>query len=126
MENHSPITAETYLFSVKEFVSYLEGESIPLESADSQTVLYYSAWRKTKGLSELTVAKDFTALREFGSLLVRKGVWQKNHVEDLERPKVSRALPKVISSVYSKSPPTGIPCAILVTLTPSGFINLDK
>ena len=96
VENHSPITAETYLFSVEEFVSYLEGESIPLESADSQTVLYYSAWRKTKGLSELTVAKDFTALREFGSLLVRKGVWQKNHVEDLERPKVSRALPKVL------------------------------
>ena len=38
----------------------------------------------------------------------------------------SNALVKVISSVYSKSPPTGIPCAILVTFTPNGFIILDK
>ena len=27
----------------------------------------------------------------------------------------------VTSSVYSKSPPTGTPCAILVTLIPKGF-----
>ena len=38
----------------------------------------------------------------------------------------SNALLSVTSSVYSKSPPTGIPCAILVTFIPSGFINFDK
>jgi len=32
----------------------------------------------------------------------------------------------VISSVYSRSPPTGIPCAILVTFMPNAFISFDK
>lgn len=96
VENHSKVTAETYLISVKEFVSYLEANCISIEHVTQQTVLYYSAWRKTKGLSELTVAKDMTALCEFGSLLVRKQVWTDNFVADLDRPKISRALPKVL------------------------------
>ena len=37
----------------------------------------------------------------------------------------SNAFDNVTSSVYSKSPPTGIPCAILVTFTPNGFTSLD-
>ena len=37
----------------------------------------------------------------------------------------SNAFVSVTSSVYSKSPPTGIPCAILVTFTPKGFNNFD-
>ena len=32
----------------------------------------------------------------------------------------------MISSVYSKSPPIGIPLAILVTFIPKGLINFDK
>lgn len=38
----------------------------------------------------------------------------------------SNALLNVTSSVYSKSPPTGTPCAILVTFIPNGFISFDK
>ena len=38
----------------------------------------------------------------------------------------SNAFVRVISSVYSKSPPTGIPCAILVTFIPNGLISFDK
>lgn len=37
----------------------------------------------------------------------------------LRRP--SRALARVTSSVYSRFPPMGIPCAIRVALTPKGF-----
>lgn len=36
----------------------------------------------------------------------------------------SNALCSVNSSMYSKSPPTGIPLAILLTFTPSGFTSL--
>ena len=38
----------------------------------------------------------------------------------------SKALLRVTSSVYSKSPPTGIPWAILVTVIPIGLINFDR
>lgn len=37
----------------------------------------------------------------------------------------SSALDRVTSSAYSKSPPTGKPCAILVSLIPDGFNNLE-
>lgn len=96
VENHSKVTAETYLISVKEFVSYLKANNISIDHVTAQTVLYYSAWRKTNGVSELTIAKDMTALCEFGSLLVRNQVWDDNYVADLDRPKISRALPKVL------------------------------
>ncbi|MBQ0039577.1 MAG: tyrosine-type recombinase/integrase [Treponema sp.] len=96
VENHSRVTAETYLISVKEFIAYLEENNIDIAAVDPQTVLYYAAWRKTKGLSDLTVAKDMTALCEFGMLLVRKQVWADNFVAELDRPKISRALPKVL------------------------------
>ncbi|WP_407397450.1 tyrosine-type recombinase/integrase [Treponema sp.] len=96
VENHSKVTAETYLISVKEFVAYLEANNISIADVVTETVLYYSAWRKTSGLSELTMAKDMTALCEFGSLLVRKQIWADNFVAELDRPKISRALPKVL------------------------------
>ena len=35
----------------------------------------------------------------------------------------SRALPRVISSTNSSDPPTGTPCAMRVTFTPSGLIS---
>lgn len=96
VENLSKGTAETYLLSVKEFLTYLNENKIFVKDVNVQTVLYYSAWRKTQGLSELTVAKDMTALFEFGSLLVRKQIWADNFIADLDRPKISRALPKVL------------------------------
>jgi hypothetical protein len=37
----------------------------------------------------------------------------------------SKALIRVTVSVYSMSPPMGIPCAIRVTFIPKGFISLD-
>ena len=37
----------------------------------------------------------------------------------------SIAFINVISSVYSRSPPTGIPCAILVTFMLKAFISFD-
>lgn len=94
--NHSRMTAETYFISAKEFVSYLAEKNIALENVDAQTVLYYSAWRKTNGTSDLTVAKDLTALGEFGAMLVRRQIWSENFVRELDRPKTSRALPKVL------------------------------
>ncbi len=58
---------------------------------------YYFAFRKTQGCTSLTIAKDISALRAFGSYLVRKNIWQENEVLLLDRPKASRALPKVLS-----------------------------
>ena len=48
-------------------------------------------------MEQLTVAKDVSALRSFGSFLVEEGIWQENLVQLVERPKIQRALPRVLS-----------------------------
>ncbi|MGN0730131.1 tyrosine recombinase [Treponema sp.] len=96
VENHGKLTAETYLICVNEFLAYLEKEKIPLEEVTVKTLLYYAASRKLTGIKEITVAKDFSALRIFGLFLVRKKIWAENFAHEIGRPKVSRSLPKVL------------------------------
>ena len=96
VENHGKLTAETYLICVQEFLDYLEKSETPLEKVTVQSLLYYTAFRKTSGRKEITLAKDLSALRIFGSFLVRKKIWIENFAHEIGKPKVSRALPKVL------------------------------
>ncbi|MDY4902984.1 MAG: tyrosine recombinase [Treponema sp.] len=97
VSRHSKLTAETYFFSIKEFFSWLEKESLALSSVTVKDLMFYISFRSTQGEAELTVAKDISALRSFGAFLVRKQIWQNNISVELERPKAVKALPKVLS-----------------------------
>ena len=97
VSRHSKLTAETYFFSIKEFFSWLEKESLALSSVTVKDLMFYISFRSTQGEAELTVAKDISALRSFGAFLVRKQIWQNNIAVELERPKAVKALPKVLS-----------------------------
>lgn len=96
IENSGELTAQTYGFSVKEFLLYAESQEIPIESCDTRTLLYYLAERKSRGVADLTVAKDLSALRAFGAFLRRKNIWAENYALEMDRPKTSRLLPKVL------------------------------
>ena len=96
IENSGELTAQTYGFSVKEFLIYAESQGIPIESCDTRTLLYYLAERKSRGVADLTVAKDLSALRAFGAFLRRKNIWAENYALEMDRPKTSRLLPKVL------------------------------
>lgn len=96
IENSGELTAQTYGFSVKEFLLYAESQGIPIESCDTRTLLYYLAERKSRGVADLTVAKDLSALRAFGAFLRRKNIWAENYALEMDRPKTSRLLPKVL------------------------------
>ncbi len=96
VDGRSELTAQTYKTAAKEFLGYLERQSISLEKVTVKDLLYYLAARKTQGCSELTLAKDISALRAFGSLLVLEKVWPQNEALVLDRPKARRALPKVL------------------------------
>lgn len=96
VERHSELTAQTYVFSCQEFTRYLDENKISLEEADTRTLVYYLVWRRTNGFSELTIAKDISALRAFGAFLKRQGVWQENHALELDRPKAEKVLPRVL------------------------------
>lgn len=97
VEGRAELTAQTYGTAVKEFLSWLCTKSLELESVALKDLLYYLSWRKSLGNSELTIAKDISALRAFGAFLTREGVWQENLALVLDRPRASRALPRVLS-----------------------------
>ena len=97
VDRHATLTAETYKSSCECFLNFLEEKKIPLEEVKSQVLFYFLVERKTKGASELTLAKDMSALRSFGMYLYRNKCWAENYALELDRPQVHRALPRVLS-----------------------------
>jgi len=90
-------TAETYRISAGEFLQWLVDEKIKLRDVTTQNLVFFLMNRKTAGNTELTIAKDISALRAFGDYLVRKNYWHENAALLLDRPKAGRHLPKVLS-----------------------------
>ena len=97
VKRDSQQTAVTYKISAEEFLKWLVSEQIKLKNVSVQNLLYYLIKRQSDGCSELTVAKDISAIRALGDYLVRKGFWQENHALMLDKPKAARHLPKVLS-----------------------------
>lgn len=97
VERRSESTATTYSESAEIFLNYLVDEKIKLSAVSSQNLIYYLLWRRTNGIDELTIAKDISAIRSFGFYLVRNGYWAENVALLLDRPKATKALPKVLS-----------------------------
>jgi integrase/recombinase XerD len=93
----SEMTAQTYRISAQEFLEWLVNEKIKLRDVTAQNLTYFLMSRKVQGNSELTLAKDISALRAFGDYLVRKNYWTENCALLLDRPKAGRQLPKVLS-----------------------------
>lgn len=103
VDRKARLTVQTYRISVEEFLHWLgmtrSGEEVSavLSALVVQDVMDYLIWRNTRDMEQLTVAKDVSALRSFGSFLVEQGIWKENLVQLVERPKVRRALPRVLS-----------------------------
>lgn len=109
VDRKARLTAQTYKTSVEAFLHWLGrsrsgGEpsggrdvSVVLSELVVQDVMDYLIWRNTRDMDQLTVAKDVSALRSFGSFLVEQGIWQENLVQLVERPKICRTLPRVLS-----------------------------
>ena len=89
-------TAATYKLSAKDFLLWLQDEHIKLNSVTPKELTFYFASRKVTDVTELTLAKDMSALRALGDYLVRKNYWKENHMLLLDRPKIHREIPKVL------------------------------
>ena len=97
VKRDSEQTALTYKISCGEFLNWLVEQRIKLRDVTVQNLMYFLVKRKTDGASEFTISKDISALRSFGDYLVRKSYWTENLALLLDRPKISRNLPKVLS-----------------------------
>lgn len=97
VERLSKESADTYRYEVEIFLHWLEKSRIKLSAVTVQNLIYFLAWRKTTDHAPLTLSKDISSIRAFGSYLERLGIWEENIALLIERPKASRALPKVLS-----------------------------
>lgn len=98
VERLSDLSCQTYAESAKLFLLWLQKEEVKLALVTKKILVHYLIWRRTEEKSdELTIAKDISGLRAFGSYLVRLGIWKENAAAELDRPKASRALPRVLS-----------------------------
>lgn len=97
VRRHSEQTALTYKLSSGEFLYWLVEKRIKIREVTVQNLIAFLVDRKAGGSSELTVAKDISALRALGDYLVRKDYWPENYALMLDRPKAGRNLPKVLS-----------------------------
>lgn len=116
VERLSENTSKTYLEVVKIFLNWLNSEKIKISTVTIQNMIYYIVWRSTNGCSSMTIAKEISGLRSLGSFLVQNNYWKENVAKLLDRPKVSRDLPAVLSveevdrflNVIDLSKPLGI------------------
>ena len=77
VEGKSKNTAETYLISINFFLTWISGNNLDLESLSIKDLMKYFVSRQTQ-TDAATVAKEISAIRAFGSYLVRMGVWKEN------------------------------------------------
>ncbi len=90
-------SAETYRYEAEIFLHWLKKNKVKLADVTVQNLVYFLAWRKTTDHAPLTLSKDISSLRAFGSYVERMGIWPENIALLIERPKASRALPRVLS-----------------------------
>lgn len=132
-DSKAALTAETYLIAAEQFVIWCDEKKFVLSELTIQQLMLYFVDRHTSA-DELTVAKDISALRSFGAFLVRRGIWKENLALLLERPKVHRALPRVLSveqveqllSVIDTSTPLGVRDRALFELIYSSGLRISE
>ncbi len=96
------LTAQTYCQTIKFLYEWKKsGESVPEGTPEQQMsvqeLTLFIIWRRTHGADERTVAKDISALRSFGDFLVATGRWSENTANVLEKPDVTKKLPRVLT-----------------------------
>ena len=139
VERKSLLTAQTYKIAVKELLDWCAESGIDYAALTVQDLLHYLVRRKTGDDSripadELTVAKDISALRSFGSYLVRTRIWPENIALLLQRPRSRRRLPRVLGieqvekllSVIDVSNPLGLRDRALFELVYSSGLRISE
>lgn len=90
-------TIESYRSSLTEFHRSLSERNVPIELATRTDLLAYFAGRVKDGIRPASTRRLLTSLRQFYRYLVGMGIRETDPTDDIEMPKVGRALPKTLS-----------------------------
>ena len=90
-------TLVSYGRDLGDFVGFLGDLRRPLAAVDAEDVVAYLERLKRHGLKPASVARRLSALRGLLRHLVREGALPRDPTEHIDRPRLSRPLPKTLS-----------------------------
>ncbi len=94
-ESHSKATAQTYINTLQLFQEQLP--DIQIENAEYGDCIQFILSRAESGIMAKTIAKDIAALNSFFKFLILEGVRKDNPIENIDRPRREKTLPRVLS-----------------------------
>ncbi|AEJ61199.1 Tyrosine recombinase xerC [Spirochaeta thermophila DSM 6578] len=92
----SRLTEETYLPLCERFCAWLECRGLEVETVSRRTCEEFIVDERGEGKETRTIAKEMSALRSFFRFLVLEGVRPDNPLEEMDAPRISRTLPRVL------------------------------
>ena len=91
-------TIEAYGHNLDRFLDHLQKRGIQeLQNVGKLDVKAFLLSLKKQGLSAKTVVRNLVALRTFFKFLTQEEILDANPVEDIESPKMAKALPEILS-----------------------------
>ena len=90
-------TCVSYLNDITNFDKFLSGAETSLEAATTDDIRRYLQHRSEAGANNPTISRNLSVLRQFFKFLQSENVRLDNPALNVDGPKVSRPLPKVIS-----------------------------
>lgn len=97
-KNASPNTIASYRLDLRRYIQYLEGQHVasPEKATDHHVEGFLHSLRQSH-LSPRSVTRTFSAIRGFHKFLLADGIARRDPTGTIESPKLSRALPDVLS-----------------------------
>ncbi len=97
-KNVSENTIASYTHDIKRYVEYLQHQHVEgLERVTERHMSRYIALLHRNGLSPRSVTRSLSAIKGFHKFLVGDGVVRANPTENIDRPKLPRSLPDVLT-----------------------------
>jgi integrase/recombinase XerD len=99
----APLTLAAYNNDLSNLAGFLAPDGLALEAGDRERLHAYLASPATARLMPRTLARRISAMRQFYKFLLLEGVRQDDPTAELDRPRLGRPLPKILSETEIKS-----------------------
>lgn len=97
-KNASRNTIAAYTLDISRYLEFLETRGIrSLDVVTAQHMAKFIAWLHESGLSPRSINRSCSAVKSFHKFLMGDGIARTNPTENIETPKVQRALPGVLN-----------------------------
>lgn len=99
-QGFAPNTLAAYHTDLKQFISFLrkQRDFWGWSELSRDDILAFLLHMKERKYASSTIARRISALRSFFSFLIQEGILDEDPSEDIELPKVSRSLPRVLTT----------------------------